>query len=692
MMRLSTVGVLIALFSLIVTPALADEGMWTFDHFPDARVRRTLGVDVDQAWLDHVRGASVRLNIGCSASVVTREGLTVTNHHCVQGCLQALSSPATDYLANGFTTASRSEERRCAGWQADVLTAITDITTQIRAATAGRTGAAFVQAREAALARAEQAGCGKDTRLHCEAVNLYHGGQFKLYRYHRYDDVRLVWAPEIEAAEFGGDPDNFNFPRFALDIGIVRLYEGGHPAQTPDFLHWNPAPPRDGEPTFVSGNPGSTQRQLTVAQLETRRDLMVPVGQLQRSELRGRLVQFASQGAEQRRIATDQLLDLENSFKSSYGEQIVLTDPATLTQLRTAEDAFRRQVAARPDLVARIGDPWADIDRAQTAARNQYLTYRALELGAGSYSQLFTYARDIVRGTHDAALPSDRRLPEYADSRLDDVRSTLFEAQPINPLLERIFLEHWLSKSREYLTADSPATHALLGRESPEGLAERLVSGTRLADPAFRQQLWNGGWAAVQASTDPLIQFVLHTDSGARDARHSWEEDVSGPETSAAERIAEARFAIFGDSVYPDATFTPRMSFGRVAGWTYRGVTVPATTTFAGLYARATGADPFRLSPRWLAAQSRVHPDTVYNFATDNDIVGGNSGSPVMNAHGDIIGLAFDGNIYSLGGDYFFDPAVNRSVVVSTAAITEALQVVYAQGSLVRELTTGAQP
>ena len=425
---------------------------------------------------------------------------------------------------------------------------------------------------------------------------------------------------------------------------------------------------------------------MTVAQLETMRDLTLPVGQIQRSELRGRLLQFAGEGDENRRISIDSLFGIENAFKATYGRQLALVDPAVMATRREEEADLRRHVAADPQLAAAIGDPWGEIAGIQTRYREPYLVYRQLETGAGSASQLFEYARQIVRGARELPNPSAERLPEFADSRLPLVQRNLLEARPVDLPLERIFLETWLSKTREYLTADSPATQIVLGAESPEALAARLVSGTRLADPAYRRALWEGGFPAVVASQDPMIQFVLRIDPAARQARRAWEDEVTGPTERAAERIARARFAVFGDSVYPDATFSLRLSYGRVAGWTWRGVAVAPTTSFAGLFQRATGADPYQLPPSWLAARARLNPDTVFNFVTTNDIIGGNSGSPVVNAQGEIIGLAFDGNIHSLGGDYFYDAALNRTVVVSTAAITEALDKVYGRTALLREL------
>ena len=675
-----------AAFLALAGPGRADEGLWTYDAFPAARVQAAYGVTTDQAWLDHLRGASVRLTNGCSAAVVSREGLTATNHHCVVECIQALSSRERDYVRDGFMTAGRAEERRCPGMQAEILTGIIDITDQVRAATAGKTGQDFVRARDGAMAGAERLACAGDPHLRCQTISFFRGGQYKVYRYRKYEDVRLVFAPEYAAAFFGGDPDNFNFPRFNLDVALLRLYTEGRPAETPVFLRWNPAPPVENQPTFVSGNPGATERQLTVAQLETMRDLTLPVTQIQRSELRGRLLQFAGSGDENRRISIDSLFGLENAFKATFGRQLALVDPAVMARRREEETELRRRVAADPQLSASIGDPWSDIAAIQARYRDQYLAYRQLELAAGSASQLFDYARQIVRGARELPRPSEERLPEFADSRLPLLQRNLLEARPVDAPLERIFLETWLSKTREYLTADSPATQVVLGADSPETLAARLVEGTRLADPAYRRELWEGGFPAVIASQDPMIQFVLRIDPAARQARRAWEEQVSGPTERAAERIARARFAVFGDSVYPDATFSLRLSYGRVAGWTFRGVTVGPTTTFAGLFQRSTGADPYRVPPTWLAARDRLNPDTVLNFVTTNDIVGGNSGSPVVNAQGEIIGLAFDGNIHSLGGDYFYDGEVNRTVVVSTAAITEALERVYGRTALLNEL------
>ncbi|WP_309646472.1 S46 family peptidase [Phenylobacterium sp.] len=683
----ATAGLLACVGLLAATsPAAADEGMWTFDNFPTAKVNAAYGLKLDQKWLDRVQSASVRLTTGCSASLVSKSGLVLTNHHCVIECVQNLSTEKTDFVKGGFTTVNQAEERKCPGMQAEILTSIVDLTKDIKAASAGKTGQDFVKARDAAMAGAEQAACGSDPLVRCQVVSLYRGGQFKLYKYRKYADVRLVFAPEFATAFFGGDPDNFNFPRYNLDVGFLRLYQDNKPVATPQHLTWATRAPKDGEPTFVSGNPGSTDRLLTVAQLETLRDLAIPVGQLQRSEIRGRLARFSEESPEHKRIATDPLFGVENSFKVFFGRQFVLNDKAFMDAKRAQEAELKSKVAADAALAAEIGDPWGEIAKAQDAYANAYLRNRQIEGGPG-YSSLYDYAKTLVRGAQERAKPAAERLPEFADVRLPLIEKKLLDEKPVDAELEEVYLAFWLSKTREYLTTDDAAVKTLLGKESPEGLAARAVKSSKLADPAVRKALWDGGLAAVQASDDPIIQLVLRNDPAARAVRKVWETEVTGPTDRAAERIARAKFAVYGDAVYPDATFTLRLSYGKVAGWTHRGTAVPATTNFAGLYERATGAEPFELAPRWVEAQGKVNPETVYNFVTTNDIIGGNSGSPVISAKGEVLGAAFDGNIHSLGGAYGYDGALNRTVVVATSATTEALTKIYGQTTLVKELT-----
>ena len=686
-MRTLLFAAVLALAAALATAASADEGLWTFDNFPAAKVKAAYGVEITPAWLDHVRAASVRLSVGCSGAVVSAGGLVLTNNHCVAGCAHDLSAPGGDLFKTGYLAAAKAEEKTCPGLQAEILEQITDVTARMTAAGAGRSGEALVKARTALAGAIEKEVCGDDPKLRCETVDLYHGGQFKLYRYRKYVDVRLVFSPGFQVAFFGGDPDNFNFPRYDLDCAFLRLYEAGRPAPTPDHLRWNPAAPTAGQPVFIAGNPGDTRRQMTVAQLETQRDLALPLTMAEFSELRGRVIRFTEENANNKRLGDTELFGLENDYKVYFGLLQALDDPGFMAARRAAEAELRRQALQK--MGAGFGDPWAAMAAIQPASQALYASYLMVERGPID-SRLFNDARILVRAAEERQKPSAQRLPGYADSQLPELQKQALAPEPIEAPLEQLLLEFWLSKAREYLTADDPSTTLLLGRDSPETLAARLANGTHLGDPAVRRALWEGGIKAITASDDPMIQYVLRIDSQARRIRAKYDQEVSGPAIRAAEAIAKARFAVYDAATYPDATFTLRLSYGAIEGWTYRGKTVAPFTTFAGLYPRATGQAPYDLDPRWVAAKDRLNPDTVFNFSTTNDIIGGNSGSPVIDAKGEVIGVAFDGNIHSLGGDYGYDPALNRSVAVSAAAITEALRVVYGAHGLLKEL--GANP
>jgi len=664
----------------------ADEGMWTFDHFPSSVVQARYGFAPSPQWLEHVRSSAVRLTSGCSASVVSSDGLVLTNHHCVVTCEQTLSTARQDYVASGFLTHSRSEERLCPGMQAEILQQISDVTARVQGAIAAGNPKDVIKSRDAATSRIEDEACKGDATSRCEVVSLYQGGQYRLYKYRKYSDVRLVFAPEFSISFFGGDPDNFNFPRFCLDSAFVRLYENGAPARMPAHLSWRRTAPAAGELVFVAGNPGSTSRLDTRAQLEMQRDWKIPVRQLVRSELRGRLIEYSQLGAEQKRIAASTLFLVENSFKAFYGQERALVDPQFFARLTQEKNDLHQRVTANPQLAAAIGDPWKEIDGAIGTYQQIFLSHDFLEERAGSVSQLFSYARTLVRAASERAKPSAERLKEYADSNLPLREKELLDPQPIYPDLERLALALWLSKSREYLTVDNPLITHLLGRESPAGLAERLVAGTHLADPKVRESLWRGGEAAVKASRDPLIVFLRTTDADARALRTRYEQQVEGPITRAQEKLARARFKVYGDAAYPDATFTLRLSYGRVQGWSYQGQTIRPFTTFAGLYARASDSEPFRLPQRWLDARNRVDPNTLLDVATDNDIIGGNSGSPLIDAQGRVVGAIFDGNIHSLGGEFGFDPRLNRAIAVLTTGIGLALREIYALPVLANEL------
>ena len=667
-----------ALVSLASAPALADEGMWTLDNFPAEKVKEDYGWAPDQAWLDKVQAGAVRLTGGCSASFVSSSGLILTNHHCIATCLYDNSNDQSDYLLNGFVADRRENELMCPGQQAEVVTKITDVTGDVKAAFAGLAGDALTKARDAKIAEIESANCTDKAKTRCQVVTLFGGGQYKLYQYRKYSDVRLAWAPEDRAATFGGDPDNFNFPRYSMDASFLRAYENGKPVSTPNHLRWNPRAPIDGEMTFVVGNPGSTSRLYTQSQLAFEREVRLPMILATYSELRGRLIRAMEESPEHEREGLDMLGGIENSLKVYIGRVKALNDPAFTAKLAEAEAALKAETAGNDE----IGDPWAAVEEAVDAYRALYYPSRF----TSPTGTLYGYAQTLVYAAQEREKPNAERLRGFTESALPLTEKRLTDAKPVYPWLDEMTMSWSLSKAREYLGVDDEDSKLLLGKESPEQLAERLVNGTKLADPAVRKALWDGGLAAIEASEDPMIQYALKLAPRQRELDEQTNELYSGPLAAAGAKLADARFAAYGDSLYPDATFTLRISYGQVKGWTERGKEVPTTTTMGGTFERATGNAPFDLAPGFVKAKDQIDMDAVYDFVTTNDIIGGNSGSPVIDRNGTVIGAAFDGNINSLGGNYGYDGSINRTVVVSTEAVQEALEKIYPAPALVKEL------
>lgn len=659
-------------------PVAAEEGMWTFDGFPTERVRAEYGWAPDKAWLDRVQAVAVRLTGGCSASFVSPNGLILTNQHCVATCLADLSTAENDVLENGVVADRREAERKCPGQQAEVVTRIADVTSEVKAAFAGQTGEALTKARNARIAELEKAGCPDTVTTRCQVVTLFGGGQYKLYTYRKYSDVRMVWAPEARASTFGGDPDNFNFPRYAMDASFLRAYENGKPVATPRHLKWSPRAPKEGEITFVVGNPGSTSRLWTQSQLAFEREVALPTTLAVQSELRGRLIRAMAESPEKAREGIDTLNGLENSLKVTIGRTRALNDPAFSRTLAERETDLRGKSAGN----AAIGDPWGEVEKAVAFNRTIYLARRFTQPSGDLYAD----AAALVLAAIEREKPNAERLPGFTDSALPLLEKRLLDERPVYPWLNELVMAWSLSKSREYLGADDPDTQLLLGKESPEALAKRLVSGTKLADPAERRRLWEGGMAAIRASQDPMIQYALKLEPRQRALRQAFDAQYAAPLALAGARLADARFAAYGDSNYPDATFTLRISYGKVAGWEERGRPVPYRTTLGGTFERATGAEPFDLPRAFAANETRIDKAVTYDFVTTNDIIGGNSGSPVIDRSGAVIGAAFDGNIHSLGGNYGYDGNLNRTVAVSSAAVQEALETIYPAPALVREL------
>jgi hypothetical protein len=677
-------GFLLLAACVASVPAFANEGMWTFDNFPATAVRQGFGADITPAWLDHVRLSTLRLT-NCTASFVSREGLILTNHHCIESCLAELSSKEKSLLELGFRASARKEEQRCPAQHADVLVGTENITDAVLKADAGLNDAAANTARKKELTSLEQA-CeqasarAKSGRLVCQSVRLYQGGQYFLYKYKRYSDLRLVFAPEADIAAFGGDPDNFQFPRWSLDFSILRAYEDNKAAQTPNYLQVDFAGPSANQLVFVSGDPGTTARLQTRSQLEFDRDVSLPVTLLRASELRGRYIQFGKNSVGDERIALAPLNSLQNGIKVRRKELDALNDDAFLDQKSKAEHALRA--------VAGISgpDPWQEIATASNRERTLYLPYIFIENAAGFSSTLFRNARLLLRAADERLKPNKDRLREFTDAELPRMQRDLFAEVPVYPEFEQINLSFSLERMREWLGPDHPLVRMLMTKESPDALATRLIAETEMNDANFRKRLWQGGKTAVDASHDPMIVLARSIDVEARAIRRQYEDEVEAPIARAAEKIAAARFKAYGTNTYPDATFTPRLNYGTVQGWVENGTSVQPFTYLERAFERATGATPFKIPESWMRVKAQLDMNTPFCISTSNDIVGGNSGSPLIDADGKIVGLMFDGNIHSIAGRYWFDPENNRAIAVHPAIIREALEKVYGAKELLTEL------
>jgi hypothetical protein len=596
----------------------------------------------------------------------------------VLGCVQDLSGEK-DWVNEGFVAKKREDEVACPSVELNRLEQISDVSGRVAKATAGKSGQAYVDAKQAVTAEIESQCTGKDTaRTRCDVVELYNGGKYDLYRYHRFQDVRLVFSPEYQAAFFGGDPDNFNFPRYNLDMGLLRAYEGGKPAKIKDYFPLNTAGAREGELTMVTGHPGSTERQLTVAQLAALRDYRLITTALYMSERRAMLAQYGRISAEAARQSQTDLTYTENSLKVYRGEIEALHDPAVFARKQREEDQLRSAAATTA--------PWDDIAKAEVVRRNHYARYAMLERSQAFYAEQFRIARMLVRHADEMQKANGDRLPEFQDAALPTLKQRLMSKAPIYPEYEKAKLTWSLTKLREAVGPDDALVKLVLGKRSPDEVASELVDGSKLADLAVRQQLWDGGATAVAASNDPFIKLARAVDAPARALRKTIEAEVDGPQARAAEEIAKIRFAKFGTGVYPDATFTLRLSYGEVKGWDENGTQVAPFTDLGGAFARQTGSDPFELPKSWNAAKDRLDLKTPFNFVTTNDIIGGNSGSPVINRKAEIVGLAFDGNAHSHGGAFWFDDQLNRCVAVHPAAIAEALDKIYGAQALLAEM------
>ena len=675
-------------------PASAEEGMWTFDRFPSAKVKAQYGFAPDGKWLEHVRLASARTK-HCSAGFVSPSGLVVTNHHCASDCAEHLSSSGRDLVKDGFVAQKQEDELRCPADHVDQLVEITDVTERIGKVTRGKTGDALAGALRAETGAIEKA-CQVDARTPCQVVSLYRGGVYNLYRYRRWTDVRLVVLPEDAISNFGGDPDNYEFPRGALDVAFLRVYDDGRPATTPEYFRWSRTGATEGDLVFMSGDPGKTERLLTMAQLRYQRDVVIPEAGLRLAELRGYLQGFRQRGPEQARIALGDLQSVENNLKRAKGQWRVLSDPSFMAEKERAEKALRARVNGDPRQKERTR-AWDEIDR----ATSEYLGFRselryledAGELVSpveenpwGFDSRLFRAARELVRARTERRLPTEQRLREFQEASLPALTESLFSTAPVHAELETATLGWSLTRMRAELRPEHPTVRKLLSRETPEELAARVVGGTKLGDPAVRKRLWEDAAALDSAiATDPMLQLAASVDEEARAVRKRFEV-VDATLKSNGELIAHARFGVLGTTVYPDATFTPRLSYGTIRGYALPGRTLPWRTELAGLWTRATGRPPFALPPSWLAARGKLPDSLPFNVVGTPDSVGGSSGSPIIDRNGELVALNFDQNSFGTATPFGYDESRRRAVFVHSELILRALETVYGARRIVDEI------
>ncbi len=693
--------------SLFAGIGLADEGMWLYNKVPADKIKAKYGWAPSQAWLDHLRLSSVRL--GASASFVSPDGLIFTNHHVGAGCVHDVSTAEHDYMRDGFYAKTRADEPKCPGLTAAVLQDIEDVTVKVNAAVKPDMSPADVmQAQRAAMSTIEK-DCSTGG-LRCEIVTLYAGAQYHLYKYRRYTDLRLVFAPEYATAFFGGDPDNFTYPRYDLDITFLRAYENGQPAKIEHYLKWSKTGVKEGDLVFVSGHPGSTGRLLTYAQMEQLRDNQYP-RQLKSYARRIALLQkFGAESPENARIVERQLFGLQNSNKAITGYQSGLLDAKLMAQKLADEKKLREQIAADPKKKAEFGDPWADMERAMAFQKETGRRLSYVEGLTGFWGTLPGAARGLARVAEEKSKPNPQRLREYRDSALPDFERRMFTPLPVYKNLELLQLTDSLTDMRDMLGADDPFVQKILGGKEPADVAKALIDGTKLDDVAFRKQLYEGGAAAIAASDDPLIVLMRNIDGDARAARKQMDDNLNSIEQRAGTTIAKIMFAERGFSTPPDATGTLRLSYGAVKSYLENGKRIPYFTTFRGAFEHAAKHEnkpPYQLADRWMEFNPGVKKDgkmvnaglkagtikldTPLNFVDTSDIIGGNSGSPVVNKAGEVVGIIFDGNIQQLPNRFVYRDEVERSVSVDARGIIEALRSIYAANGLADELV-GPQP
>jgi len=680
-------AILLTFAFVFSTLATADEGMWLYNAPPKDKIKAKYGFELTQGWLDHVRLSSVRFNNGGSGSFVSADGLTFTNHHVGAACVQQLSTEGHDYIKTGFYAKTQAEEAKCPNLELNQLVGIEDVTDKVNAGVKPEMSAAEAgQAQRAAMSQVEK-DCSTSTGLRCDVVIFYSGQVYNLYKYKKYTDVRLVFAPEFDIAFFGGDPDNFTYPRYDLDITFFRVYENDKPAHLDNYLKWSPTGVKDGDLIFVSGHPGNTSRLLTTAQLDFLRDVQYPSVLNFLAKRIASLQEFSKQSEENARIAKEDLFGLQNAQKAISGYQAGLLDKSIM-QTKAADETKLRASFKADAKNANAADPWEEIAQAMKLQQSIYPNMTYFERLRG-FPYLAQTARILVRAAAEKTKPNDQRMREFRDSGLPSLEQQLFSQEPIYKNLETLVMTESLNEMQNALGKDNPDVQKVLAGKTPADAARDLIGNTKLDDVAVRKQLYEGGQAAIDASTDPLILVMRAIDPEARAARKEFEDKVDSVVRRDGTVIAKARFAQSGFSQPPDATFTLRLSYGAVKGYQENGKAIPFATNIGGAYEHATehgSQPPYNLPESWLKSKTKLDLKTPLNFVSTADIIGGNSGSPTVNQKGEVVGIIFDGNIQSLAWNFAFSDVQGRAVSVDSRGIQEALRKVYGATALADEL------
>lgn len=670
--------------------------MWTFDYPPVKYFERTYGFTPDEKWFDNARLSALRLS-GCSASFISSDGLVMTNHHCARYALDKVNKPGEDLPDSGFYAPTLNDERRVDGMYADQLISMKDVTAEVQEAfERGKTDEEKVAERNREIQKLQKDAWEEykksqpNDSIYAQVVTFYNGGKYSLYIYKRYTDIRLVFAPQLIVAYFGGDYDNFTYPRYDLDVSLFRIYQDGKPLNTEHYFRWSNSGAQENEPVFVIGNPGRTSRLLTVAQLEFNRDYSYPYIVNLLKDAMDIYSKYIEQHPDKKLEYQTRLFGISNSYKAYTGYLGGLRDQYLMARKRAFEKKFREAVDANPVLKEKYGSVWKEIARIQKEKAEIYEKFQAYNVTGLGRSSYFNIASRLIQYAKAMKMPESNRPMDYKGGALDSTKKKFFPSN-FNPDIEKMFLEYQLGFMSSVFGTSNEAFNRLLGGRTPTDAAHDLATTTFLGDSSRVVAMLNGSPDAILSSSDPFIQYMesIQKEASEMQARY---QNLSAREATQGQKLGHALYDVYGTSIPPDATFTLRIADGVVKGYEYNGTIAPPLTTFYGMYNRYYSFGkkyPWYLPGNWSNPPADFNLSTPLDFVATNDIIGGNSGSPVINKNLEIVGLIFDGNIESLPGEYIYVDTYNRSVAVHSNAILEALAKIYHADRIVSEIKRG---